>query len=59
MNKLEELAKQAGYDYAVLETGQKQYEAISLYKKFGYKKMLNYGPYVGNPNSICMKKRLT
>ena len=58
MNKLEELAKQAEYDYAILETGQKQYEAINLYKNFGYKKMPNYGPYVGNSNSICMKKRL-
>lgn len=59
MNKLEDLAKQAGYNYAVLETGQKQYEAISLYENIGYEITPNYGPYVGNSNSVCMKKRLS
>ena len=58
MDKLEELTKQVGYNYAVLETGQKQYEAIRLYESIGYERMPNYGPYVGNSNSVCMKKRL-
>ena len=58
MGKLEEIAKSKGYECAVLETGQKQYEAISLYKNLGYKLIPNYGPYTGNINSICMKKLL-
>jgi len=58
MSILEETAKNKGYEYAVLETGQKQYEALSLYKNLGYEVTPNYGPYIGNANSVCMKKHL-
>lgn len=58
INELEKRGKEKGYKYAVLETGSKQYEAINLYKNNGYKIIENYGPYVGNKNSICMKKDL-
>jgi ribosomal protein S18 acetylase RimI-like enzyme len=58
MNQLETLAKDIGYRETVLETGLKQIEAFNLYKSIGYEITPNYEPYVGNPNSICMKKRL-
>lgn len=58
MSQLEETAAGRGYQYVVLETGIKQHEAISLYKKLGYEPIPNYGPYAGNPNSVCMKKSL-
>lgn len=58
ISKLEELAKDKGYRYALLETGVKQHEAISLYKNIGYTVIDNYEPYVGNENSVCMKKAL-
>lgn len=58
VSKLEELVKDNGYKYALLETGIKQHEAISLYKNIGYEVIENYEPYVGNTNSICMKKTL-
>lgn len=58
INELEKIGKEKGYRYAVLETGSNQYEAISLYKNNGYEIIGNYGPYVGNENSICMKKDL-
>jgi Acetyltransferases len=58
INKLEESAADKGYKYALLETGVKQYEAISLYKKSGYGVIQNYGLYAGNTNSVCMKKVL-
>jgi putative acetyltransferase len=58
MDKLEEVSKNKGYKYAVLETGQKQHEAVSLYKNHGYEVIPNYGPYIGDSNSICMKKHL-
>lgn len=55
---LEQLLKTKKYKYAILETGIKQNEAINLYKNMGYEIIENYGPYVGNSNSICMKKIL-
>lgn len=56
--KLEELIRGNGKRYAVLETGIKQYEAMSLYQKIGYEIIDNYGPYIGNINSVCMQKVL-
>ncbi len=58
INELEKLAQTKGYKYAVLETGKKQIEAINLYKNSGYEMIENYEPYVGNENSLCMKKEL-
>lgn len=58
VNKLEEMIKDKGYKYAVLETGIKQYEAIGCYKSRGYTIIQNYGPYIGDANSVCMKKNL-
>jgi putative acetyltransferase len=58
INKLEQLVSAENYKYAILETGIKQEEAINLYKNMGYGIIQNYGPYVGNINSICMKKVL-
>ncbi|TCO67711.1 GNAT family N-acetyltransferase [Marinisporobacter balticus] len=58
VNKLENSAREEGYMYAILETGIKQYEAINLYKSIGYNVIDNYPPYIGNNNSICMKKNL-
>jgi len=58
VQELEKLAKSKGYRYALLETGIKQHEAINLYKNCGYSLIPNYEPYVGNTNSICMKKVL-
>lgn len=58
VKKLEDIAKERGYRYAILETGTGQPEAIGLYKKHGYEVMENYSPYAGNSNSICMKKEL-
>lgn len=58
LNTLEEIAKSKGYECAVLETGIKQQEAIYFYKGIGYEVRENYGPYIGNKNSVCMKKIL-
>jgi putative acetyltransferase len=56
LKELENWAKESGYGCTILETGIKQYEAINLYNKLGYKRMENYGPYIGNENSVCMIK---
>lgn len=58
VGELEDLARIKGYKYALLETGIRQHEAINLYRNIGYNVIQNYGPYIENTNSICMKKIL-
>jgi len=58
LNELLQWAKDLGNTVAVLETGIKQLEAISLYKKSGFEITQNYGPYINNINSICFQKVL-
>jgi Acetyltransferases len=58
VKELENLGREKGYKNALLETGKKQFEAISLYKSCGYEIIDNFEPYKGNQNSICMKKTL-
>lgn len=58
LENLEKWALELGYTKAVLETGLNQTEALSLYKKCGYHKIDNYGPYIGVANSICFEKTL-
>jgi len=55
---LEEKALEAGYSEIRLETGIKQPEAIALYVKYGYQPIDLYGPYVGDPDSLCYGKTL-
>lgn len=58
LKQLEEWAMETGYSFTMLETGNKQIEAINLYKKMGYTPVPCYGPYVNLSASICMKKAL-
>lgn len=58
LNELELWATELHYHKCVLETGKKQPEAISLYKKSGYKIIPNYGQYAGVENSVCFEKEL-
>ena len=55
---LEQWARDKGCVSAILETGDKQPEAIGLYRKMGYTVIPNFEPYVGMDDSICMKKIL-
>ncbi len=41
-----------------LETGPMQPEAIALYEKHGYRRIPNFGQYVGDEFSVCMEKSL-
>ena len=56
--ELEQWAAENNYISALLETGKKQLEAISLYKKSGYEIIPSYGQYLNIENSVCMKKKL-
>lgn len=58
LSELEAWAEDLGYKSCVLETGQRQVEAVALYKKQGYSLIPNYGQYVGMENSICFEKEL-
>lgn len=55
---LEGKAVAAGYGEIRLETGIKQPEAIGLYVKHGYRPIELFGPYVGDPDSLCYGKIL-
>ncbi len=58
LKELEIWAMELGNRKCILETGIKQPEAISLYKKCGYKFVDNYGQYAGVENSVCFEKLL-
>ena len=58
MQNLEQWATELGYKACVLETGDKQPEAVALYEKAGYVVTEKYGVYVDLNNSICMRKSL-
>jgi len=58
LHELEIWASEMGLETCILETGTKQSEAIALYKKSGYLRIPNYGPYKGVENSYCFEKKL-
>ncbi|CAM3672438.1 GNAT family N-acetyltransferase [Mucilaginibacter galii] len=58
LQELEAWAKSIGFKATVLETGSRQVEAQSLYKKTGYVPIPKYGPYVNLTDSFCFQKNL-
>lgn len=58
LRELEQWAQESGNTACVLETGNRQPEAIGMYQKSGYAFTPNYGQYVGVENSVCMRKQL-
>jgi GNAT superfamily N-acetyltransferase len=42
----------------VLETGERQPEALAVYRRAGYVVIPAFGEYIGTPLSLCMEKRL-
>jgi putative acetyltransferase len=55
---LEVEAARRGFSQAILETGRQMTEALGLYRSRGWKEIPVFGPYVGDPKSICFEKRL-
>ncbi|AFL80109.1 citrate lyase synthetase [Aequorivita sublithincola DSM 14238] len=58
LRELETWATELSNTKCILETGIKQPEAISLYKKSGYRFTENYGQYAGVEKSVCFGKLL-
>jgi GNAT superfamily N-acetyltransferase len=59
MNHLEQLAREGGASRVILQTGDRQPEAVALYERVGYTRIPIYEPYVETiPNSLCFEKVL-
>jgi putative acetyltransferase len=56
--KLEELARNFGYEGIRLETGVKQPESMALFGKAGYYRIPNFGRYAESSVSACFEKRI-
>ena len=57
--ELENWAKELEFKKVILETGEKQIEAIHLYRKRNYDIIENFGQYKDVENSVCFQKILT
>ena len=58
MDALVSLARDEGYTWLQLETGDVQPEAIGLYESSGWHRVPNYGQYEDDPRSMCFGLRL-
>jgi len=56
--ELEKWARELHYERCILETGERQVEAVQFYHKSGYTRAKNYGQYAGVENSLCFEKQL-
>jgi putative acetyltransferase len=58
LEELEAWARERDVRRLVLETGDKQHEAIALYERAGFTAIPCWGEYAGSETSICYEKRL-
>lgn len=59
LRELELWAAELNYPTTILETGNKQPDAIRLYEKAGYTRIKNFGKYENVENSVCMSKDIS
>ena len=59
LRALEDAARDRGWDRLVLETGERQPDAIRFYEREGYERIPNFGHYVDSAISLCYSKSLT
>ncbi len=55
---LVEAAGELGYRRVRLETGDKQHEAMGLYRAAGFRPVPCWGPYAEDPKSVCLELEL-
>ena len=55
---LEAEARQLGIARLLLETGERQPEAVTLYTRAGFVRIPPFGEYLTSPLSVCMAKDL-
>ncbi|WP_243075481.1 MFS transporter [Microbacterium sp. SS28] len=58
MAELERVAADSGADRLILQTGDRQPDAIALYEKIGYARIPIYPPYLEISFSHCFEKRV-
>ncbi len=59
MAELERIATDGGATRLILHTGDRQPDAVALYRQLGYTPIPIYEPYVESmPTSLCFEKRL-
>jgi GNAT superfamily N-acetyltransferase len=58
LDELERHARELGFFALVLETGDRQEAALSLYESSGYERIASYPPYDTRELSLCFEKRL-
>lgn len=56
---LEERALWLGFRVLRLETGFRQQPAMTLYETCGFRRIPQFGRYIGDPISVCYEKALT
>lgn len=59
LSYLEHQAHDFGYKALRLETRIVNTKAVSFYARNGYRRISNYGKYIGRTNSICFEKDLS
>lgn len=57
--RLEDEARALGITRLVLETGERQPEALALYRRAGFVEIPRFGAYVDSALSLCMAKTLS
>jgi GNAT superfamily N-acetyltransferase len=58
MREAEVIARERGIRRLVLQTGDRQIEAIALYVRVGYEAIPVYGAYTVMSNALCFEKQL-
>lgn len=58
INHLESLVFNLGYSQILVETGDRQSEAQSLFRSNGYFQIQPFGEYIDDPHYVCFKKKL-
>lgn len=58
LGALEESARAAGCVRVILETGDKQPEAIALYESAGYERIEDFGYYKGHDGVLSYAKKI-
>jgi putative acetyltransferase len=58
LQRLEYHAKSVGFTCLVLETGNRQVAAMTLYGEYGFTRIEPFGRYKEDPTSVCFKKAI-
>jgi len=58
LHAAEAAARSLGGRRVILQTGDRQPDAVTLYERAGYRRIPIYAPYFGLPYSLCFEKLL-